>query len=55
MFRSAKRCEMKSFYMTSLYVDLCEAAKSVDIIPFTLLPPYHAFAHSYKIQNGDDI
>ena len=19
------------------------------------LPPYHAFAHSYKIQNGDDI
>ena len=46
---------MMSFYMTSLHVDLNNAAKYVDIIPLTLLPPYHSFTHSYKIQNGDDI
>ena len=35
--QSAKKCEMASFYMTSLHVDLNEAAKCVDIIPRTLL------------------
>ena len=39
---------MMSFYMTSLYVDLNEAAKCIDIMP-------HCFAHSNKLQNGDDI
>ena len=46
---------MTSFCMTSLHVDLNEAAKRVDVIPLTLLAPYRAFAHSYKIQKGDDI
>ena len=31
-FKSAKKCEMASFCMTSLHVDLNEAAKYVDII-----------------------
>ena len=35
--QSAKKCEMTSFSVTSLHVDLNEAAKCVDIIPFTLL------------------
>ena len=40
---------MTSFCMTSLHLDLNEAAKCVDIMPgFNV-------AHSYKIQNGDDI
>ena len=46
---------MMSFSMTSLRVDLNEAAKCVDIIPLTLPASYYAFAHSNKIQNGDDI
>ena len=52
IFESAKKCEMTPFYMTSLHVDLNEAAKCVDIIPLitSLL-----IAHSYKIQSGDDI
>ena len=33
IFQSSKKCEMTSFYMTSLDVDLNEAAKCVDIIP----------------------
>ena len=37
MFQSAKKCEMTSFSMTSLHVDLNEPAKCVDIIPLTLL------------------
>ena len=37
IFLSAKKCEMTSFYMTSLHVDLNEAAKYVYIIPPTLL------------------
>ena len=37
---------MTSFSMTSLHVDLDEAAKCADIIPLTLL---------YKIHSGDDI
>ena len=37
IFQSAKKCEMTSFYMTSLHVDSNEAAKCVDIIPLTLL------------------
>ena len=37
IFQSAKKCEMTSFYMTSLLVDLNEAAKCFDIIPLTLL------------------
>ena len=36
---------MASYSMTSLHVDLNDAAKCVD----------REFAHSYKIQNGDDI
>ena len=55
LFQSAKKCEMTSFSMTSLHVDLNEAAKCVDIIPLTLLASYRAFAYSYNIQNGDDI
>ena len=39
IFQSAKKCEMTSFYMTSLHVDLNEAAKCVDIIPLILLAP----------------
>ena len=34
IFQSAKKCEMTSFYMTSLHVELNEAAKCVDIIPW---------------------
>ena len=34
-FPSAKKCEMTSVCMTSLHVDLNEAAKCVDIIPLT--------------------
>ena len=37
IFQSAKECEMTSFCMTSLHVDLNEAAKRFDIIPPTLL------------------
>ena len=37
IFQSAKKCEMTSFYMTSLHVDPNEAAKCVDITPLTLL------------------
>ena len=39
IFQSANKCEMTSFSMTSLHVDLNEAARCVDIIPFTLLVP----------------
>ena len=47
---------MTSFYIKSLQVDLNEAAKCVDIIPLTLLASLsHLFAHSHKIQNGDNI
>ena len=44
---------MTSFYTSSLHVDLNEAAKCVDIIPFTLL----AFLSHLRtlIQNSDDI
>ena len=56
IFQYAKKCEMTSFYMTSLHVDLNEAAKCVDISCRShCWPPYHAFAHSYKIQNCDDV
>ena len=37
IFQSAKKCEMTSFCMTSLHVDLNEAAKCVDIMLPTLL------------------
>ena len=37
IFQSAKKCEMTSFSMTTLHVDLNEAAKCVDII----LTSYH--------------
>ena len=40
IFQSAKKCEMTSFCMTSLHVNLNETAKCVDIIdiiPLTLL------------------
>ena len=47
VFKSAKRCEMTSFSMTSPHVDLNEAANCVDI-----MSPYRAFAHSYRIENG---
>ena len=46
IFQSAKKCEMTSFYMTSLHLDPNEAAKCVDA--------YCAFAHSYEIHNGDN-
>ena len=36
-FQSTKKCEMTSFSITSLHVDLKEAAKCVNIIPLTLL------------------
>ena len=38
--QSAKKCEMTSFSMTSLHVDLNEAAKCVEIIPPTLLASF---------------
>ena len=34
IFQSAKKCEMTSFYMTALHVDLNEAAKCVDNIQY---------------------
>ena len=37
IFHSAKECEMASFSMISLHVDLNEAAKCVDVILITLL------------------
>ena len=37
IFQSAEKCEMTSFGMTSLHVDLNEAPKCVDTIPPTLL------------------
>ena len=37
IFQSTKKCEMTSFSMMSLHVDLNKAAKRVDIIPLTLL------------------
>ena len=37
IFQSVKKFEMKSFCMTSLQVDLNEAAKYADIAPPTLL------------------
>ena len=37
IFQSAEKCEMASFYMTSLHVELNEAAKCINIIPLTLL------------------
>ena len=53
IFQSAKKCEMTSFCMTSLHVDLNEAAKCVDIIPYTLLASLsylHTHSHTkYKI------
>ena len=53
IFQSAKKCEITSFYMTSLHVDLNEAAKCVDIIPLTLLA---SLSHLRTlVQNGDDI
>ena len=46
IFQSAEKCEMTSFYMTSLHVDLNEAAKCVHIIYTThiaslLIAPTH--------------
>ena len=49
------KCEMTSFYMTSLHVDLDEAAKCVDVIPLTLLASLSRLHTLVKIQNGDDI
>ena len=46
---------MMSFCMTSLRVDKNEVAKCVDIIPPILLASLSPLAHSYKMQNGDDI
>ena len=54
IFQSSKKCEMTSFYMTSLHVDLNEAAKCFDIIRLTLLASLSRLRTvSYKIQNGD--
>ena len=36
VFQFYKKCEMTSFCMTSLHVDMNEAAKYIDIIPPTL-------------------
>ena len=38
IYQSAKKSEIMSFPMTSLHVDLNEAAKCVDIIPQTHVP-----------------
>ena len=40
IFQSATKSEMNSFFMTSLHVDLNEAAKCVAIIPPTLLASF---------------
>ena len=55
IFRSAKKSEMTSFYMTLLHVDLNEAAKCVDIIPLTLQASISHLRTLVQIQNGDDI
>ena len=47
MFQSAEKCEMTSFYMTSLHVGLNEAAKCVAIIPFTLLASLSRPPHTH--------
>ena len=41
--------------MTSLHVDLNEAAKCVDIVPLTLLVSLSRLRTLEQIQNGDDI
>ena len=48
---------MMPFYMTSLHVDLNEAAKMCDIIPLTLLASLSRLRTLVrtKVQNGDDI
>ena len=49
---------MTSFYITSLHVDLSEAAKCVDIIPLILLASSsrpRILVCTYKMQSGDDI
>ena len=46
---------MTSFSMTSLHVDLNEAAKRVDIIPFTLLASLSRLPTLVQIENGNDI
>ena len=54
IFQCAKKCEMTSSYMTSLHVDLNEAAKCVDIIPHAthiaslLIAPSHTLK-KYKM------
>ena len=47
IFQSAKKGEIMSFNMTSLQVDLNEAAKFVDIMSLTLLASLSAIAYSY--------
>ena len=37
ILQSAKKCDMTSFCLTSLHLDLNEAAKCVDIISFTFI------------------
>ena len=50
IFQSAKKCEMTSFRLTALHVDLNEAAKCVDIIPpLTLLASLSR--HRILVQN----
>ena len=46
---------MKSFSTTSLHVDLSEAAKCVDIIPFTLLASLSRLRTLVQNTNGNDI
>ena len=51
IFQSAMKCEMTSFSMTSLHVDLNEATKSVDIMPLTLLASLWRLRTLEKMQN----
>ena len=55
MFQSARMCEVTSFYMTPLHIDLNETAKSVDIIPHTLPASLSRLRTLIQNTNGDDI
>ena len=54
IFQSAKKCEMTSFSMTSLHVDLNKAAKCVDHIASLFIAPPHTCT-KYKMATIFDL
>ena len=55
IFQSAKKCEIPSFYMTSLHVDLNEAAKCIDITPARLQNDFYACADIDRSRDNSEI